>query len=189
MGILNMIHFNYKLLLKELASLIASFQRLRGKDLQGLEPNRSKNTWTGCLNKNHVYVWMRMKYWYFPWKKKSEVLASSFLKQVALKQELWLVGLSEWWSHRVDPSAVKSCCGVKKNIEVVSTSNCFISHASARTCSNRYAYVYATLPLKTFKMHIYCTHMLRQWFTRTKTMLFLLWTCTHSFLFISISHA
>lgn len=61
----------------------------------------------------------------------------------------------------------------KKNIEVVSTSNCFISHASVRTCSNRYAYVYATLPLKTFKMHIYCTHMLRQWFTRTKTMLFL----------------
>jgi len=43
-----MIHFNYKPLLKELASLIASFQRLRGKYLQGLEPNRSKNTWTGC---------------------------------------------------------------------------------------------------------------------------------------------
>jgi len=134
------------------------------------------------MNENEILIFSMRK-------KKSEVLASMFLKQMVLKQELWLVGLSDWWSHRAVPSAVKSCCGEKKkNIEVVSTSNCFISHAGARTCSNRYAYAYATLPFKNFKIHIDCTHMLRRWFTCSKTMLFLLWTCACSFLFISINH-
>lgn len=67
-----------------------------------------------------------------------------YLKQVALKQELWLVGL------------VSSCRSISCEellSEVLSTSNCFKHHSYKHT--NRYAYVYATLPLKTFKLHIY----------------------------------